>query len=82
MSQLIKKETEIGIKLEKVIVLEELSEIEEYYEEVKPDGKKKPIKRALLKIFKKSKHNAKYLEERIPIKKVNRKIPYRNHGIY
>ncbi|KKN38097.1 hypothetical protein LCGC14_0756870 [marine sediment metagenome] len=62
MSHLIEKkiEPEISIKLEEIIVLEEIQ----------------------LKLFKKSKFNMKYLEERIPIEKVKGKIPYRNHGAF
>ncbi|KKM39479.1 hypothetical protein LCGC14_1564680 [marine sediment metagenome] len=84
MTQLILKKTEpeIGIKLEEVIVLEELPVKEEDYQEMKPKAEEKPIKRALLKLFKKSKYNAKYLEETIPIEKVKRKVPYRTRGIY
>ena len=88
MTQIIvkKKEPEIDIelklKLEKIIVLEELPAKDEQYEELKKKAGKKRVKKALLKLFKKTKYNAKYLEETIPIEKVKRMVPYRNHGVF
>lgn len=88
MTQIIvkKKEPEIDIELElkfeKLIVLEELPAKDEQYEELKIKTGKKRVKKALLKLFKKTKYNAKYLEETIPIEKVKRKVPYRNHGVF
>lgn len=92
MTQIIvkKKEPEIDkeLELEKIIVLEEIPVLEELpakdeqYEDVKIKAGKKRVKKALLKLFKKSKYNAKYLEETIPIEKVKRRVPYRNHGVF
>lgn len=86
MTQIIVKikepEIDMELELEKIIVLEELPAKDEQYEEVKIKAGKKRVKKALLKLFKKAKYNAKYLEETIPIEKVKREVPYRNHGVF
>jgi len=86
MTQIIVKikepEIDIELELDKIIVLEELPAKDEQYEEVKIKAGKKRVKKALLKLFKKAKYNAKYLEETIPIEKVKREVPYRNHGVF
>ncbi|KKN38095.1 hypothetical protein LCGC14_0756850 [marine sediment metagenome] len=86
MTQIIVKikepEIDIELELDKIIVLEELPAKDEQYEEVKIKAGKKRVKKALLKLFKKAKYNAKYLEETTPIEKVKREVPYRNHGVF
>ncbi|MBY8991867.1 MAG: hypothetical protein KGD58_14075 [Candidatus Lokiarchaeota archaeon] len=41
-----------------------------------------PIKNRLSKLFKKSKYNAKYMEQVIPIQRLERERIHRNYGIY
>jgi len=77
-----KEELEEPLVIEDVIILEELSAIEEDYEPVQVRAEEKPVKRALLKLLKKAKYNAKYLEEKIPVEKIRRNIYYRNYGNY
>ena len=43
---------------------------------------KVPAKNRLTKLFKKSKYNAKYMEQVIPIQRLERERVYRNYGIY
>ncbi len=43
---------------------------------------KKPVKSRLSKLFKKSKFNAKYIEQLIPIKRLEYQRLYRDYGIY
>lgn len=74
-----KRELEEPIKL---IVLEKLPAKDEEVKVVKVKAEEKPIKKALLKIMKKGKHNAKYLEERIPVADVKRNINFRNTGLF
>ncbi len=86
MTQIIVKikepEIDMELELEKIIVLEELPAKDEQYEEVKIKAGKTRVKKALLKLIKKTKYNAKNLEETIPIEKMKREIPYRNHGVF
>lgn len=78
-----KKAHEELLEVEKIIIIEELPiEKEEEYRRVTIKTEKKPFKKSLLKLLKKAKYNAKYLEERIPIEKVRRNIHYRNTGFY
>lgn len=74
-----KRDLEEPIKL---IVLEKLPAKDEEVEVVKVKAEEKPIKKALLKIMKKGKYNAKYLEERIPVADAKRKINFRNTGLF
>jgi len=62
------------------IVLEKLPEPKKYIEKVKTE--KKPIKKELLKLFKKTKYNAKYHEELISIERVKRRIHFKNTGLF
>jgi hypothetical protein len=41
-----------------------------------------PIKSKLSKLFRKSKYNAKYMEQVIPIQRLPRERLYRDYGIY
>jgi hypothetical protein len=70
------------IKIAEIIVLEELPAKDEEYEVVKVKAEEKPIKKALLKLMKKGKYNAKYLEETIPVADVKRNINYRNRVLF
>ncbi len=49
--------------------------------EVEIKAKEKPGKKALLKLLKKGKYNAKYLEELVSINNVRRMVHYRNLGV-
>ncbi len=75
-----RKEFEEPFEIEHVIILEELPAIEEDYTIVRVKAEEKPVKNALLKLLKKAKYNAKYLEEKIPVDKIRRNIHYRNYG--
>jgi hypothetical protein len=84
MVQVLEKERvpEFSFKIEEVIIVEELPMEEEQHVEPEVSKRETAIKRALLKLFKKAKYNAKYLEETIPIEEIKRKIYYRNRGVY
>ncbi len=77
-----KKELEKPFVLEDIIIVEELPAIKEDYEIIKVKAAEKPVKKALLKLMKKAKYNAKYLEEKIPVEKIRSNIHYRNYGNY
>ena len=70
------------LEVEKIIIIEELPTEKEQYKRVTIRTEEKPFKKALLKLLKKAKYNAKHLEERIPIEKIKRNIHYRNTGLY
>ncbi|MFX0028698.1 MAG: hypothetical protein ACFE8B_05785 [Candidatus Hermodarchaeota archaeon] len=77
-----KKNLEEPFKIAELIVLKELPAKKEDYEVVRLKAAEIPIKKALLKLIKKAKYNAKYLEERIPVSNVKRNIHYRNTGLF
>ena len=79
MAQVVVKKKEPEIKLEEV-VLEEVHVKQDLREETKPQEKQKPVKKALLKLLKKGKYNAKYLEELVSPDAVKRNVYYRNYG--
>jgi len=64
------------------IVLEELPVKQELLEEAKPQEEQKPVKKALLKLLKKGKYNAKYLEELVSLDAAKRNVHYRNYGYF
>jgi len=51
-------------------------------EEAKPQEKQKKVKKSLLKLMKKSKYNAKYLEELVSPDAAKRNVNYRNYGYF
>ncbi|MHA1986330.1 MAG: hypothetical protein ACW98D_06820 [Promethearchaeota archaeon] len=77
-----KKAHEEPMVVEKITIIEELSAEKEEFKRTIIKTEEKPFKKALLKLMKKAKYNAKYLEERIPLDKVKRNINYRNTGLY
>jgi len=77
-----KKAHEEPMVVEKIIIIEELPTEKEQYKRITIKTEEKPFKKAILKLLKKAKYNAKYLEERIPLDKVKRNIHYRNTGLY
>jgi hypothetical protein len=77
-----KKDLKEPFEIAELVILEELPAEEEEYEIVRVKAEEKPIKKALLKLMKKAKYNAKYLEESISVDKVRRNINYRNTGLY
>ena len=79
MAQVVFKKKEPEIKLEEV-VLEEVHVKQDLRKEKKPQEKQKPFKKALLKLLKKGKYNAKYLEELVSPDAVKRNVYYRNYG--
>ena len=79
MAQVVVKKKESEIKLEEV-VLEEVHVKQDLREETKPQEKKKPFKKALLRLLKKGKYNPKYLEELVSLDAAKRNIYYRNYG--
>ena len=77
-----KKAHEEPMAVEKIIIIEELPTEKEQYKRITIKTEEKPFKKALLKLLKKAKFNAKHLEECIPINKVRRNIHYKNTGLY
>jgi len=81
MEQVLVRKEEPKLKLE-VVVLEEVSAKQELCEEAKPQEEQKPMKKALLKLLKKGKYNAKYLEELVSPDVAKRNVHYRNYGTF
>lgn len=79
MEQVLLKKPELELKLE-VVVLEEVPVEHDLLEEAKPQEEQKPVKKALLKLLKKGKYNAKYLEELVSPDAAKRNVHYRNYG--
>lgn len=79
MEQVLLKKEDPELKLEVVALEEVLVELEPL-EEAKPQEKQKPVKKALSKLLKKSKYNAKYLEELVSPDAAKRNVHYRNYG--
>ena len=80
MEQVLLKKEEPEVKLE-VVVLEEVP-VKPVVEVAEPQEKQKPLKKALLKLLKKGKYNAKYLEELKSPDSAKRNVYYRNLGYY
>ena len=79
MEQVLVRKVEPELKFE-VVVLEEVSVEQELLEVAQPQEEQKPVKKALLKLFKKGKYNAKYLEELVSPDAAKRNVHYRNFG--
>jgi len=73
-----KKEPEVKIEF---IILEELPVELEQPKEIEVKAEVKSGKKALLKLLKKGKYNAKYLEELSTVNNARRMINYRNLGV-
>ena len=65
-----------------VVVLEEVSVKQELVEKAKPQEEQKQVKKALLKLLKKGKYNAKYLEELVSPDAARKNVYYNNYGSY
>ena len=81
MEQVLLKKAEPELKLG-VVVLEEVPVERELLVEAKPKEEQKPAKKALLKLLKKGKYNARYLEELVSPDAARRNVHYRNYGYY
>ena len=81
MEQVLLRKNEPELKFE-VIVLEEVPVKLELSEEAKSQDKQKKVKKSLLKLMKKSKYNAKYLEELVSPDAAKRNVNYRNYGYF
>ena len=81
MEQVLVRKEEPKLKLE-VVALEEVPVKQKLCEEAKPQEEQKPMKKALLKLLKKGKYNAKYLEELVSPDAAKRNVHYRNYGSY
>ncbi len=79
MEQVLLRKVEPELKFE-VEVLEEVPVKAELRELAKPQEEQKPVKKALLKLLKKGKYNAKYLEELVSPDAVKRNVNYRLYG--
>jgi len=79
MEQVLVRKMEPELKFE-VVVLEEVSVEQELLEVAQPQEEQKPVKKALFKLFKKGKYNAKYLEELVSPDAAKRNVHYRNFG--
>ncbi|MFW9822502.1 MAG: hypothetical protein ACFFE4_06185 [Candidatus Thorarchaeota archaeon] len=78
---LLKRKTlEEPVKFEDLVVLEEFPSVEEDYVKVKVE--EKPVKKALSRLMKKAKYNAKYLEEMVDVNKVKRNLNYRRYALF
>jgi len=77
-----KRALEEPIDKVEIFIVEELPVIEEDVRIVKVRLKDKPIKKALLKLFKKARYNAKYFEETTNIDKARKNMFDRNYGSY
>ncbi|MHA1985736.1 MAG: hypothetical protein ACW98D_03760 [Promethearchaeota archaeon] len=77
-----KKAQEDQIEFEDFVILEDLPTFEEDYDMATAKLEKKPLKKALSKLFKKAKYNSKFLEETVDINKVKRNINYRRYGLF
>jgi len=80
MEQVILRKKEPEVKIE-FIILEELPVELEQPKEVEIKAEEKPGKKALLKLQKKGKYNAKYLEELVSVNNARRMVHYRNLGV-
>ncbi|MBY9014902.1 MAG: hypothetical protein KGD68_04350 [Candidatus Lokiarchaeota archaeon] len=80
MEQALLREKEPEVKIE-FIILEELPVEQELPKEVEVKVEEKPGKKALLKLLKKGKYNAKYLEELVSVNDARRMVHYRNYGV-
>jgi len=60
-----------------IIEIEELPATEEIQKVVELKTERKPVKKVLLKLFRKAKYNAKYLEELTPVNDVRSNIESR-----
>ena len=85
MEQVILRKNETEIKSEpkikiELIILEELPVELEQPKEVEVKAKEKKFKKALLKLLKKGKYNAKYLEELASVNGARRLNQYRDFG--
>ena len=81
MEQVLVRKEEPELKLE-VEVLEEVPVMQEVHEEAKPQEEQKPVKKALLKLLKKGKYNAKYLEELVSLDAARKNVYYNNYGYF
>ena len=81
MEEVLLRKVEPEFKFE-VEVLEEVPVKLEVRELAKPQEEQKPVKKALLKLLKKGKYNAKYLEELVSPDAVKRNVNYRLYGYY
>ncbi|MHA1477404.1 MAG: hypothetical protein ACTSPU_04315 [Promethearchaeota archaeon] len=81
MEQILVRKVEPGLEFE-VAFLEEVVVKQELLEEAKLQEEQKPVKKALLKLFKKSKYNAKYLEELVSLDAAKRNVHYRNYRYF
>ena len=80
MEQILLKKNEPEVKIE-FIILEELPVELEQPKEIEVKDEVKPDKKSLLKLFRKGKYNAKYLENLASVNDARRMINYRNLGI-
>jgi len=80
MEQILLRKKEPEIKFE-FIILEELPVELEQPKEIEVNTEVKPGKKALLKLLKKGKSNAKYLEKLASVNDTRRMINYRNFGV-
>jgi hypothetical protein len=77
-----KKAHEEPKEIEKIIVIEDLPERKDEYKRITIETDNKSLKKSLLKLLKKAKHNPKYLQEIRSIDKIKRNLNFRNTGIY
>jgi len=81
MEQVLVRKEDPELKFE-VVVVEEVPVKELQREVAKPQEEQKPVNKALLKLLKKGKYNAKYLEELVSPDAAKRNVHYRNFGNY
>ncbi|GAH17886.1 unnamed protein product, partial [marine sediment metagenome] len=81
MEQVLVRKDESELKFE-LVDLEEVPAKQELSEEGKQQEEQKPVSKALLKLLKKGKYNAKYLEELVSPDAAKRNVHYRNYGYF
>ena len=79
MEQILIRKKEPEVKIE-FLILEELPVEPEQPKEIEVKPEVKP-KKALLKLFRKGKYNAKYMENLVSVYDARRMINYRNLGV-
>jgi len=79
MEQILVRKVEPELEFE-VVPLEEVVVKQELLEEAQEE--QKPVKKALLKLFKKGKYNAKYLEELVSLDAAKKNVYYRNYRYF
>lgn len=80
MEQILLRKDEPEVKIE-FLILEELPVELEQPKEIEVKAEVKHGKKALMKLFRKGKYNAKYLEKLVSVNDARRMVNYRDFGV-